>query len=213
MDEIKRHAAAESTATRGDTVAGYRLDLTRLLYMFYMDTEQQLTRADVKANLILTANSILLAALASFIAWRVRGAEESVEVVQLLVTLTPALAFSLLAAYFALSVAYPRMITPRQVSGHMFQSTAIASRSQADYVEHVLTAELDEVKREVLCGLHAKASQHFELDEVKREVLCGLHAKASILQVKFRLVRWGIACTVGAFVTTLCCLGLLIARG
>ena len=192
MDEIKRHAAAESPATRDDTVAGYRLDLPRLLYMFYMDTEQQLTRADVKANLILTANSILLAALASFIAWRVRGAEESVEVVQLLVTLTPALAFSLLAAYFALSVAYPRMITPRQVSGHMFQSTAIASRSQADYVEHVLTAELD---------------------EVKREVLCGLHAKASILQVKFRLVRWGIACTVGAFVTTLCCLGLLIARG
>ena len=192
MDGIKRDVAAAAAGTPRDTVGGYRLDLTRLLYMFYMDTEQQLTRADVKANLILTANSILLAALASFIAWRVRGAEESFEIVQMLVILTPALAFSLLAAYFALSVAYPRIISPMQTPGRMFQSTAIASVPQETYVAQVLDAELD---------------------EVKREVLCGLHAKASILQVKFRHVRLGIGCTVGAFITTLFCLGALIALG
>lgn len=192
MDGFKRNASDTPTVGPSDIVADYRLDLTRLLSMFYMDTEQQLTRADVKANLILTANSILLAALASFIAWRVRGAEHSFEVVQLLLTLTPALTFSLLASYFALSVAYPRMIFPARDPGRMFQSAAIAATSQSAYVDRVLSAELD---------------------EVKREVLCGLHAKASILQVKFRHVRLGIGCTVCAFVTTLVCLGVLIALG
>ncbi len=179
--------------TAGDTVAGYRLDLTRLLYMFYMDMEQQLARADIKANLILTANSILLAAMASFIAWRTRGADLGADIVQLLLMLTPALIFSLLAAYFALSVAYPRLIAPDgNAPGRMFQSTAMASMPLNDYVSQVLSAELD---------------------TVKREVLCGMHAKACILQVKFHRVRYGIRCTIGAFLTTLGCLMLVISAG
>lgn len=161
-----------------DRVADYRIDLTRLLYMFYMDLEQQLARADAKANLILTANSILLVVAVNIIVWRLRAAPNTVDILWLLAPLLPAALLSVLATNYALSAAYPRQGRHQNAPG-MFESTSVAAKSLEEYERSVLSAELD---------------------EVKRQVIRGMHAKASILQVKFQRVRRGINCTVAAFV-------------
>ncbi|HEY1076691.1 MAG TPA: Pycsar system effector family protein [Fontimonas sp.] len=161
-----------------DRVADYRIDLTRLLYMFYMDQEQQLARADAKANLILTANSILLVVAVNMVVSRMRAMPDSVDILWLLAPLLPAALLSVLATHYALSVAYPRQGGSHKAPG-MFESATVAEKSFDDYERSVMSAELN---------------------EIKREVLRGIHAKANILQVKFARVRLGIQCTVAAFV-------------
>jgi hypothetical protein len=177
-----------------DRVADYRIDLTRLLYMFYMDLEQQLARADTKANLILTANSILLIATVNIVASRLRGMEQSYELLLTLLPLGPAVLFSALATNFALSVAYPRLLRGggAETPQGLFQSVAVAGMPLADYEQRVLTADLD---------------------QVKREVIRGIHAKASILLIKFARVRRGIQCTVAAFLAWIVFMGITLVLG
>jgi hypothetical protein len=161
-----------------ERVAEYRIDLTRLLNMFYMDMEQQIARADAKANLILTANSILLVAAVNIIALRLRGLTVSVDLLWLLVPLVPALAFALLATNAALSVAYPRLVM-RDKAGPLglFELTSVTAVTVEAYQQRVMEASLD---------------------EVKREVLRGIHAKSAVLTRKFAKVRQGIGFTVAA---------------
>ncbi|MGQ0618600.1 MAG: Pycsar system effector family protein [Panacagrimonas sp.] len=177
-----------------DRVADYRVDLTRLLYMFYMDLEQQLARADIKANLILTANSILLVATVNIVATRLRGMEQTYEMLWLLLPLVPALLFSALATNFALSAAYPRMLQRGndEAPGGLFQSVSVAAMQLQDYEDRVLNSDLD---------------------QVKREVLRGIHAKAGILQIKFARVRSGIQSTVAAFLGWIAFMAITVVRG
>jgi hypothetical protein len=176
-----------------ETVGDYRLDLTRLLNMLYMDLEQQLGRADVKANLILTANSILLAASVNVVVWQLRSSEQVVDVLWLLLVLAPALLMSGLAVGYSLSVAYPRLLRVAQMPeapSSLFSSMAIAESPREDYVQRFLASDLS---------------------VVKREVLLGIHAKATILQVKFRRVQRGIAASVAAFGFWLVFVGFVVS--
>src|SRR3546814_20643669 len=54
----------------------YPLDLTRLLTTLYQDLEQQIARADMKANLILAANSVLIAGAVNVAVSFLRDADE-----------------------------------------------------------------------------------------------------------------------------------------
>lgn len=158
------------------------LDLTRVLTTLYLDLEQQIARADAKANLILAANSVLIAGSVNLAVAHLRAAEVLPRAWVLLLSLAPAVLLSAVALYYALSVAYPRQVHGASLMsgapGPLFASPLIAAKSLDQYVAAFLGAGVQEIKR------HALAS---------------VHAKASILQVKFRYVRYGIYATVGAF--------------
>lgn len=169
-----------------EKVASYRIDLTRLMSTLYADLEQQIARADAKANLVLAANSILIAGSINMSVSYVRNSEGLQHVLLLVFCLAPAVLLSALAVHYALSVAYPRLhVAPATPPGEasatseLLSSFLIARRSANDYVQAFLDSSLD---------------------EVKRQVLLGIHAKATVLQTKFRYVRFGIWATVGAFV-------------
>ena len=95
--------------TPTDAVGDYRIDLTRLLYMLYMDSEQQLARCDMKANLILTANSILLAVAASIAVNYLKNAPPTGVLIIAASMLIPLLALNDLVDEYSLHV-YPVML-------------------------------------------------------------------------------------------------------
>src|SRR3546814_7817422 len=98
----------------------------------------------------------------------------------LLLSLRPAVRMSALAIYHALSVAYPRhaRAADAAASGELFASPRIAAQSAATFSAAFLGASAQ---------------------QIKRHMLASVHAKASILQIKFRYVRFGIYATIGAF--------------
>lgn len=159
-------------------------DVSSMLAMLYRDLEKQLARADAKAGLILTANSILLVVSANVVVMYARNAESLVHLLWPALSLVPALLLSGFALNCALSVAYPRsnQIAPEGApppsARGWFNPGAIAQMEQGDYVRQFLSAELP---------------------ELKREALASVHSKSRILGVKFRAARRGIVATVGAF--------------
>jgi len=168
-----------------EKVSSYRIDLTRLMSTLYFDLEQQIARADAKANLILAANSILIAGSINMTVSYVRSIGGLQHVLLLAGFLAPAVILSALAVHYALTVAYPRQHVAARVPGYpgvggeLYSSFRIASRPLHEFVDEFLDSSLD---------------------DIKRQVLLGIHAKATVLQTKFRYVRYGIWSTVGAFV-------------
>src|SRR3546814_5090181 len=110
--------------------ADYPLDLTRLLTTLYQDLEQQITRADMKANLILAANSVLIAGAVNVAVSFLREADELRHSCLLLLSLLPAVLMSALAIYHALSVAYPRhdAAADEEANGGLFEAQRIPAQ-------------------------------------------------------------------------------------
>lgn len=184
------------TEPPADKVAGYRVDLTRLVTTLYMDLELQIARADTKANLILAANSILIAGSINIAVPYVRSVQGLQHVLLLVFCLAPAIMLSALAVHYALSVAYPRLhvasSSARDAGEASFNSMLIAGKSAGEYVDGFFDASLH---------------------EVARQALLGVHAKATILQTKYRYVRHGIFATVAAFVFWLAFIAVMTMRG
>lgn len=167
-----------------ERVADYRMDLTRLVYMLYQDHEQQIARCDMKANLILSANSILLAVTASLATRFIQGNATHHGLVLVATLLVPMLLASGFAIQSALSIAYPRLwVVPKDredsSDSELFFSAQIAALSPEQYLHKFLAAGLD---------------------DIKRHVLLNVHAKARVLTAKYRQVRRGISATLVAFV-------------
>lgn len=150
-------------------VASHPLDLTRLIYMFYMDVEQQIGRADAKAQIVLSANAILLAINAGL------GTRAFLEsrppLIEILATLV-VVAFSLASVYFAIGTTIPR--SGGDSGGHpagyrsLFYTGHITQLDADDYVNRFNQATLGDV-----------------LDNVMREV----YNKAQVLHRKMLFVR------------------------
>lgn len=183
-----------------NTVGEYNLDFTRLLYMLYMDIENQITRVDGKAQLVLSTNAILGAVVASF------GVKPGlVERIQ-----TDTLAIASVAAYicfflallgsvaFALLAAFPNLgqrwlLAPRaQTSAPMqnlFNSAHIAALTRDEYEGRFLDLTLQGVKQDVVRQIHAKSlvvqSKYRWMQISLRFLMTGLFllAVASMLQL------------------------------
>lgn len=127
------------TEPPADKVAGYRVDLTRLVTTLYMDLELQIARADTKANLILAANSIPIAGSINIAVPYVRSVQGLQHVLLLVFCLAPAIMLSALAVHYALSVAYPRLhvasSSARDAGEASFNSMLIAGKSAGEYVD------------------------------------------------------------------------------
>nr|MBN1229172.1 hypothetical protein [Anaerolineae bacterium] len=140
-------------------VADYEtLDLTRLLNMVYMDMENQISRADTKAQIILSANAILLAIFAntrrgfSFSSISVLAGKDILAIIMTLVLLI----LLILSVYFAVSATFPRKGTHSTHISLAF-SQHIASLSPEGYVDLFMNTSLQEMKRMVIHQIHAKA--------------------------------------------------------
>jgi Family of unknown function (DUF5706) len=163
----------------GETIADYRIDVTRLMATVYNDTEQQIARADAKAGLVLTANSVLMAVSANVISTYLRNLSSFRGGLPVLICLFAALALSGLAIHYALRVAFPRVVNVNNLGLQLFNPGVTAKTPKDVYVERFLT---------------------LELDEMKRQIIESVHAKARVLDVKYGMVRRSIHSTIVAFV-------------
>jgi hypothetical protein len=145
-----------------ELVSDYRLDLSRMIHMLYLDVEQQITRADTKSQLILSTDAILLAILAS--STLVPQGSARVDAHPALVTAIVALnllalALVLTSVIMAMLAAFPRFGKEAQASerASFFHPVQIATRPSHEYVGEFLDLSLQDVKRDVMAQIHAKA--------------------------------------------------------
>lgn len=142
------------------------IDFTRLLHMLFDDLETQIARADQKAQIILSADALLIAAFANF------GFGQSVELIGqtiahadsiplgIIVLQLLALILLLVSIFYALRVALPqfkRSTGPQPQSPSLFYSGYIDALDTAEYVDKFLRITQQDVKRMVLEGIHAKS--------------------------------------------------------
>ncbi len=149
------------------------LDLTRLLYMLYIDMDSLIRQADTKAQIALGVDTVLLATTTPLIAGlggrlldvNAAFSQRVGALLSLLVIVT-----LLISVYFALATASPRIkITQNLFSPFFFGS--IAALDQSTFVQQFL-------------GL--------SIQDVKISVLKEIHAKSQIVQAKFTAAQWSV---------------------
>lgn len=174
------------------------VDITRLIYMLYQDVEQQINRADLKAQITLSTSAILAAVMTNLglgvKTWSVThlSVGESVAVAAYVIS-GICLCF---AIGNALSAAYPRSLgksTTPLADPNLYFSAHLVHLPPAEYSQR-------------FCA----QTNH----EVKHRVLQQIHAKSRVLEAKLGFVRRGLRMLVGAMAGwALARLLLLIATG
>ncbi|PAW63965.1 MAG: hypothetical protein B9S36_03600 [Verrucomicrobiia bacterium Tous-C2TDCM] len=155
-----------------------QVDVTRLIYMLYLDIEQQINRADTKAQITLSTSAILIGIMVNL------GAGVDFERRNGLVA-TDWLALALYAVFIiaigmtfwrGIAAAFPRAIRKTSTSTHhpnLYFSAQIISFTSSDYTERFCQQSND---------------------AVKRSVLGQIHSKSMVLEAKLRNVRIGMTC-------------------
>lgn len=164
MSQTPNAATPDSTVNQ-ERVADYRIDFTRLLYLLYVDLEQQISRADTKAQIILSANALVIAAVANLGFGFEEGALRTISTREAvaLACMVLMLASAVVSVYSALRVAFPRLLRPNRIDPEgkqgisMFYSGHIAMLDEEDYVSRFFDLTLRDVKEQVMLGIHAKA--------------------------------------------------------
>lgn len=140
-------------------VADYPIDFTRLLYMQYQEMDILIGRADLKAQLVLAINAILIASDFNVALERMdvlfnnglSNEERLLDVIALMVLLS--LVSSLT---FAILTIVPRRRVPSD-GQNLFYFRTLTEISEDTYVQDYLDASLEDVKRGVMAQIHAKS--------------------------------------------------------
>lgn len=151
------------TAPKGiDTViTDYVPDFTRMLYMLYVDQETQISRADTKAQIILSFSAVLIAAVANLGFDQVSSSSNQVEYIIGLGVNLLVLAALGTAMTFAIRVAFPRLrryTTEHEGIPDVFFSGYISELDPMVYVATITNMTLAEFKEAAIIAIHAKAS-------------------------------------------------------
>lgn len=150
----------EADSSKLNDVRHYPIDFSRLLAVQYMALDTTIRHADMKAQLILGMDAILITAatntsflqlLDTFASTWQRGGS-AVQAGQLGV-----LACLMMSVAFALMTIFPRF-RRSPISGQRYFFRQIADMSEEDFVEHYMHATMDEVKASVIAQIHAKSS-------------------------------------------------------
>lgn len=138
-----------------------QVDVTRLIYMLYQDVEQQINRADLKAQLTLSTSAVLMAMIVNIgpgVAVTKLAALRTYEVVVLglymLFILCMCQAFGR-----GIAAAYPRAVKKAADANrhpNLYFSGQIASIPGDEYAELFCRQSNDGVKRSVLGQVHSK---------------------------------------------------------
>lgn len=159
-----------------------QVDVTRLIYMLYQDVEQQINRADLKAQLTLSTSAVLMAMIVNIgpgvnvqkLA-DLRGHEVAVLALYALFIGCMCLAFGR-----GIAAAYPRAV----------RKVADANRHPNLYFSGQIASIPGDEYAELFCWQSN--------DGVKRSVLGQVHSKCIVLEAKLHNVRKGMTCLLAA---------------
>jgi hypothetical protein len=157
------------------TVENTAIDFTRLFFMLYQGLDTQIALADTKAQLIMTANAILIASIAfsrGTFANVLNGVASPVDMITTATTLLMAL-FLVASVYFALLATRPRIVPPAVGTANLF------------FFGHIAHMDIDSYTDQFM-GM--------SMQDIKRDVLAQIHAKSAIVERKFRSVRFSLLC-------------------
>lgn len=155
-----------------------QVDVTRLIYMLYLDIEQQINRADLKAQITLSTSAILIGVMVN-LGIGVRFLEGSeIPPHEWVALVFYAIFIAAMGSAFirGISAAFPRAVRKSSGVNHhpnLYFSGQIAGIPADDYAE-----------------LFCQQSN----DAVKRSVLGQIHSKSLVLEAKLRNVRIGMIC-------------------
>ncbi len=152
-----------------------QVDVTRLIYMLYQDVEQQINRADMKAQLTLSTSAVLMAMIVNMgtgVQTRdmavMQGFESIAVLLYLLFILCMCFAFGR-----GIAAAFPRAV----------KKTGGENRHPNLY----FSGQIALIPCDEYADLFCKQSN----DGVKRSVLGQIHSKALVLEAKLYNVRKG----------------------
>lgn len=166
-----------------ETVAGYSIDFTRLLYMHYQEMDILIARADLKAQLILAINAILIAGDVRVTVGQLTALDAMTAAERVLIGANVLVIVSLLLSLaFAIITIYPRRNRPHGSNIYFFGD--INAYDAPDYVDAYMGSSLDAIKRGVISQIHAKSAiVARKFYYIRRSVICLLAA----------VVFWGVA--------------------
>lgn len=154
-----------------------QVDVTRLIYMLYQDVEQQINRADMKAQLTLSTSAVLMAMIVNMgdgvhaaSAAAMRGFENAAVALYLLFIICMCFAFGR-----GIAAAFPRAVRKTGGKNH--------------HPNLYFSGQIAQIPGEEYADLFCMQTN----DGVKRSVLGQIHSKALVLEAKLRNVRKGMA--------------------
>lgn len=191
-------SAASLPGTITTLVQDTQVDVTRLIYMLYQDVEQQINRADLKAQLTLSSSALLMAIIVKMDPglrlhhWAgLQIFEQIVLVLYSLFGLSITFAFG-----WGIAAAFPRAV----------KKAANTNRHPNLY----FSGQIIKINGDDYADLFCKQSN----DGVKRSVLGQIHSKCIVLEAKLFNVRKGMAGLVIALIFWIAArLVLLIGNG
>lgn len=174
-------AEQEHETSQVPTVRSYQIDLSRMLYMQYMEIDWSIRQADMKAQVVFGVNAVLLTVLTGQALGDLgtlfdTGMQISTRLFLLLNLLVLIL---LVMSIFLSTLAVIPRFRPSEEGNNLFFFGDIVQQSEADYIE-----------------MYESMSLH----EVKRTVLAQIHTKSFIVRAKFRKVQWSMIFLVLAVV-------------
>lgn len=134
------------------------IDFTRLFYMLYQQMDSQIVLADSKAQLIITANAIIIASITmdqGAIRRIVAAGTALPDRVGLVLSVVMILSI-ILSVFYALATTRPNIAPPTQILNLFFWGH-IAQMPEADYREHFMNMSINEVKLAVITQIHARS--------------------------------------------------------
>lgn len=141
--------------------ADQRVDMSRMLYMLYQDVELQITRADLKAQIILSTTAVFTAVFAG-IGLPSEFNEFDLQSQIAFITSNGIMFFALLAsAWFAITASYPRLIAstpPEEQQKNLYFFGHIRLFQPSDYVDQFMNAAPPDIKSAALRTIHAKST-------------------------------------------------------
>lgn len=170
----KPTSAASLLGTVAILVQDTQVDVTRLIYMLYQDMEQQINRADFKAQMTLSTSAILIGMFVNLGAGvRAQGLASIHVFESAAICLYAAFTvFMGIALGRGIAAAFPRAVKKATGLNHspsLYFSGQITLLSGEEYAEKFCQQSNDGVKRSVLGQIHSKSLVlEAKLDSVRK---------------------------------------------
>lgn len=155
---LELHGLVPRVASNETSVGNAPIDFSRMMYMSFLGLDTQISIADTKAQLIMTANTILIASmviapgsLGALLTGQALTLRDSV-VTLLLLGMGACLVYSI---YSALRSSGPRMTASRRTN--LFFFGHVAALSEEEFEAQFMQMNMLDVKSAVLRQIHAKS--------------------------------------------------------
>jgi hypothetical protein len=152
----------QNLVTPGSSLRDIPVDISRMLYMLYQDVEQQINRADFKAQITLSTSTILAALAVNLgLGFKELGLSSLAGLEWLALAFYALCALFLCAAIgFALAATYPRSVgkgKKQPTALNLYFSADIIQLQPDDFLERFLSQSNEKLKESVIKQIQIKA--------------------------------------------------------